>query len=314
MPISELNSTVNPPLSAPPISGVWAAVVTPRRETGHEIDIASTLDIIDFLNESPVTGLSILGSTGEFVHFDFEQRLHLMRFAIKRSQKPVLPNITHSTLDGTIGIGQQAIDYGAAGLLAMPPYYFRYSPGDIRRFYLELSDALSDAQLFLYNIPFFSTPLPVELACELLETGRFAGIKDSSGDPAYYQRLLQLRATKTFSLIIGNDCVFAEARLAGVDGVVSGVAGALPELVCAMEVAALSNQPAVVAKLNVLLTEAIGWLDKFPVPVALKRAVALRGLGEGNYAVPPAGFAEFDAWFAGFLPRTLAAVGPTAKQ
>ena len=313
MPISESNSIVKLPSTAAPISGVWAAVVTPRRETGHEIDIASTLDIIDFLNDSPVTGLSILGSTGEFVHFDFEQRLHLMRFAMKRSQKPVLPNITHSTLDGTIGIGQQAIDYGAAGLLAMPPYYFRYDLDDIRRYYLELSDALSDAKLFLYNIPFFSTPLPVELACELLATGRFAGIKDSSGDPAYYQRLLQLRATNVFSLIIGNDSVFGEARLAGADGVVSGVAGALPELICAMERAALSGQTAVVAKLNVLLSEVISWLDKFPVPMALKRAVALRGLGEGNYAVPPADFAAFDAWFKEFLPRMLSVVGPTAK-
>lgn len=307
MPISDPNSTVNPPFSAAPISGVWAAVVTPRRETGHEIDIAATLDVIDFLNESPITGLSILGSTGEFVHFDYEQRLHLMRFAMKRSQKPVLPNITHSSLDGTIGIGEQALDYGAAGLLAMPPYYFRYSADDIRRYYLELSDALPDAKLFLYNIPFFSTPLPIDLACELLATGRFAGIKDSSGDPAYYQLLLKLRATNTFSLIIGNDCVFGEARLAGADGVVSGVAGALPELICAMERAAMAGQAAEVAKLNLLLSEAISWLDKFPVPVALKRAVRLRGFAEGNYAIPPASFDAFDAWFGEYLPRMLAA-------
>ena len=307
MPISEPHSTVNPPLPAAPISGVWAAVVTPRRETGHEIDIASTLDIIDFLNDSPVVGLSILGSTGEFVHFDYEQRLHLMRFAMKRSQKPVLPNITHSTLDGTIGMGEQALDYGAVGLLAMPPYYFRYGPDDVRRYYLELSDAMGEAKLFLYNIPFFSTPLPIDLACELLCTGRFAGIKDSSGDPSYYQRLLQLRATHSFSLIIGNDAVFGEGRLAGVDGVISGVAGALPELICAMERAALRGDAAAVAKLNLLLSETISWLNKVPVPVALKRAVALRGLGEGNYAISPSSFAGFDAWFREFLPRMLAA-------
>ena len=306
MPISDPHST-NPPFPAAPISGVWAAVVTPRRETGHEIDIASTLDIIDFLNESPITGLSILGSTGEFVHFDYEQRLHLMRFAMKRSQKPVLPNITHSTLDGTIGLGEQALDYGAAGLLAMPPYYFRYGTEDVRRFYLALSEAMEDARLFLYNIPCFSNPLPIDLACELLATGRFVGIKDSSGDPAYYRRLLELRASHAFSLIIGNDCVFGEARLAGADGVVSGVAGALPELICAMERAAVAGQTAQVAKLNLLLSEAIGWLDKFPVPVALKRAVKLRGFGEGNYAIPQASFAAFDAWFSEFLPRVLAA-------
>jgi 4-hydroxy-tetrahydrodipicolinate synthase len=280
---------------------------TPRRETGHEIDIAATLDVIDFLNEAPLAGLSILGSTGEFVHFDYEQRLHLMRFAMKRSRKPILPNITHSSLDGTIGLGEQALDYGAAGLLAMPPYYFRYSEDDVRRYYLELSDALGHAPLFLYNIPFFSTPLPVDLAGELLATGRFAGIKDSSGDPAYYQRLLELRKTHTFSLIIGNDCVFGEARLAGADGVVSGVAGALPELIAAMERAALRQNAAEVSRLNALLNEAIAWLDKFPVPVALKRAVKLRGFGEGNYAIPPGSFAAFDAWFADFLPRMLAA-------
>ncbi len=307
MPISEPHSTVNPPSTAAPISGVWAAVVTPRRESGHEIDIAAALDIIDFIAESPVTGLSILGSTGEFVHFDYEQRLYLMRFAMKRSQKPVLPNITHSSLDGTIGLAQQALDYGAAGLLAMPPYYFRYSADDIRRYYLELVDALGEGKVFLYNIPFFSTPLPIDLACELLATGAFAGIKDSSGDPKYYQRLLEVRRNHTFSLIIGNDCVFGEARLARADGVISGVAGALPELICAMEKAALARDAAKVASLNVLLSESISWLDKFPVPMALKRAVRLRGFGEGNYAIPVASFDAFDAWFGEFLPRLLAA-------
>ncbi|MBY0503448.1 MAG: dihydrodipicolinate synthase family protein [Bryobacteraceae bacterium] len=307
MPINDPHSTVNSTFPTAPISGVWAAVVTPRRETGHEIDIAATLDILDFLNDSPVTGLSILGSTGEFVHFDYEQRVNLMRFALKRSQKPVLPNITHSSLDGTVGLAEQALDLGAAGLLAMPPYYFRYSPADVRRYYLELSDALEGAPLFLYNIPFFSTPLPIDLACELLATGRFAGIKDSSGDSAYYQRLLTLRATHAFSLIIGNDAVFGEARLAGADGVVSGVAGAWPELICAMERAAQARDTAAVARLDVLLQEVITWLDKFPVPVALKRAVSRRGLPEGNYAVPPGSFAEFDAWCADFLPRMLAA-------
>lgn len=286
-------------------SGVWIAAVAPRRENGHEIDLSAALDALDFIESSPARGISILGSTGEFVHYDFEDRQRYLQFALKRVKKPVLPSVAHANLDGSVRLAEIAMENGAAGVLVMPPYYFRYDAAALRRFYLAFADEMEPGTpIFLYNIPFFSSPLPIELARELLGTGRFAGIKDSSGDAAYYQELLAFRQTSgaAFSLLIGNDVAFTAGRQAGADGVISGVACALPELMCGLEAAILAQNQAQVARLEARLQECIQWLNRYPVPTALKRALHLRGLTMGPDALPMGdAFAPFDAWFPGFL-------------
>jgi dihydrodipicolinate synthase/N-acetylneuraminate lyase len=118
----------------------------------------------------------------------------------------------------------------------MPPYFFRYSQPEVERFYLDFAqDAPAQVPVLLYNIPFFSTPIEPETACRLLATGRFAGIKDSSGDWDYFTRLAEQRRTTPFTHMVGNDVVFTRERQAGADGVVSGVACAVPELMLGLD-------------------------------------------------------------------------------
>jgi dihydrodipicolinate synthase/N-acetylneuraminate lyase len=164
-----------------PLAGVSVAAITPRRESGHEIDLGAALDVIDYLAASGVAGVAVLGTTGEFVHFDFEERTRFTAFAAKRTKLPVIANVSHSTLDGALELAAAACDAGAAALLLMPPYFFRYSQQDIERFYLDFArEAPSAAPILLYNIPFFTTPIEPGAACRLLATGLFAGIKDST--------------------------------------------------------------------------------------------------------------------------------------
>ena len=285
--------------------GVWIAAVAPRRDNGHEMDLSAALDVIDFADSTPAQGISILGSTGEFVHYDFEDRQRYLQFVLKRVSKPILPSVAHANIDGSVRLAEIAVEHGAAGVLVMPPYYFRYDAAAIRRFYLQFADELNGSTpIFLYNIPFFSSPLPIELALELLGTGRFAGIKDSSGDPAYFERLLAFRkeSGRAFTVMIGNDVVFTKGRQAGANGVISGVSMAFPELMCGLEAAIAANDTAGIARLEARLQECIGWLNRYPVPSALKRALHLRGLAMGPDAVPMGDtFGPFDEWCPGFL-------------
>ncbi|RPJ73712.1 MAG: hypothetical protein EHM24_07430, partial [Acidobacteria bacterium] len=124
------------------------------------------------------------------------------------------------------------------------------------------------------------------------------GIKDSSGDPAYLDRLQRLPVTR----LVGNDTAFARSRAAGAHGVVSGVACALPELMLALDRALAAGAADAVAKLDARLHEFIAWLNRFPVPVGIKEAVALRGLKTGPHSIPLAcetlrAVEEFRVWF-----------------
>jgi 4-hydroxy-tetrahydrodipicolinate synthase len=289
-----------------PLSGVIAAAVTPHKR-GTEPDIGATLELIDFLCAAGVQGIALLGSTGEFVNLNFDDRVRLVYLAAKRSRVPVLAGVSHSTLDGALALGCEASAAGAAGLLLMPPFFFRYGQPEIREFYLRFAAGMSrGAPIYLYNIPAFTSGISSETAVQLLATGRFAGIKDSSGDWDNFQALSRYKLEHSYTLLVGHDAIFAPARVAGADGVVSGVACAVPELLLALDRAIAQHDEAETARLDARLHEFLARIERFPTPVAIKAALAARGIKTGPPPVPlapetQAALDEFREWFRSWV-------------
>jgi len=140
--------------------------------------------------------------------------------------------------------------------------------------------------------------------------GPVRGIKDSSGTADYFRGLMEQRARTPFALLIGNDTLFVEGRGGGADGGVSGVACALPELMLGLDRAIAERNQLRVELLEGRLNEFISWLDRFPVPVGIKAALASRGLRVGPHAVPtgPAGRKQLDeyaGWLKEWIPQVL---------
>jgi len=289
-----------------PLSGVIAAAVTPHKG-GTEPDIGATLELIDFLCGAGIEGIALLGSTGEFVNLKFDDRVRLVYLAVKRSRVPVLAGVSHSTLDGAVALGCEASAAGAAGLLLMPPFFFRYRQPEIREFYLRFAGAMGrGAPIYLYNIPAFTSGISADTAIQLLSTGRFAGIKDSSGDWDNFEALNGYKREHPYTLLVGHDAIFARARRAGADGVVSGVACAVPELLLALERAIKEHDEAGVERLDTRLHEFLRRIEPFPTPVAIKAALAARGFKTGAPPVPlapetQAALEEFQDWFRGWI-------------
>jgi dihydrodipicolinate synthase/N-acetylneuraminate lyase len=108
----------------------------------------------------------------------------------------------------------------------------------------------------------------------------------------------------------GQDALYAQARLAGADGVVSGIASAIPELHVALDRALLAGQVERAGQLDRRLQEFVAWIGEFPAPVAIREAAAVRGMRPGPPAAPSgpeAGrkLAEFAEWFRAWLPEML---------
>ena len=289
--------------------GVWAAAVTPHRRKGFEADYAGMLELVDKLSRSGVDGIVLLGSTGEFLNIQPAERQRLVHLAVKRSRVPVVVGVGHSTLDAAVQLGEAAVNSDVAGLLLMPPYFYRYGEEQILEFYRMFAVAIGGAlPILLYNIPAFANPLSVRVARELLLSGDFAGIKDSSGDPAFFDAMADLRREFPFSLLCGNDRLIAHAHRAGCDGVVSGIASAVPELIVAFRRALNQSDEVRAKELEVYLGEFIDWIERFPVPVGISAAVEARGAKVGPPAIPLTGaqddaLEEFRAWFTAWLPR-----------
>lgn len=298
--------------SEPPpalFQGVWAAAVTPHRRKGFEADYAGMLELVDKLSRSGVDGIVLLGSTGEFLNIQPAERQRLVHLAVKRSRVPVIVGVSHSTLDSAVQLAEAAVDSGVAGLLLMPPYFYRYQEPQILEFYRLFALAIGGAlPILIYNIPAFANPLSVRMAQELLLTGDFAGIKDSSGDPAFFDALAQLRRHHPFTLLCGNDRLISHAHRAGCDGFVSGIATAVPELIVALHRALNQHDEPRVLNLESHLHQFIEWIERFPVPVGISAAVEARGLNVGPPAIPLTAVQDddleaFKTWFKNWLPH-----------
>jgi len=300
--------------------GVYAALATPRRPDSTEIDTAALLDYLDTVVQTGVDGLVLFGATGEFIHFDLEERQHAFNMAVRRSRVPVLVNVSHSTLNGAIALADNAIGGGAAGLLLMPPYFYKYTDDEIHHFYVKFAGALGESvPIYLYNIPAFTNPLSTGLVARLLSDARFAGIKDSSGSWNMFDCLKSLRESRHFQLLVGNEKIYLRAMVEGADGVISGLAAACPELIVAIDRAVKANQLDRARHLNDSLEAFLAWITKFPASVGIKQAAVARGWPTDHTGLPlPANdvqlLDEFADWVKQWMPAVLKQCEPEGTR
>jgi len=198
--------------------GIIAASVTPRRAGESGCDLGALLEIVDFLCTAGVDGTLLFGSTGEFPVFDADDRARALSLAVKRSRCPIYANVSHATLEAAILLGEEAAECGAAGVLVMPPIYFRYDQESVREYMLRFLEAVGRwTPVYLYNIPLFTTAMEAATVSQLLAQG-FSGIKDSSGDWDLLQEILASPAARGKSILTGSETLYQRARLAGALG------------------------------------------------------------------------------------------------
>lgn len=283
--------------------GIIAAAVTPRRAGESTPDLGALLEIVDFVCSAGVDGTVLFGSTGEFPVFEAADRARAVSLAVKRSRCPIYANVSHATLDTSILLAEQAADAGAAGVLAMPPVYFRYDQESIAEYLSRLLDAVARwTPAYLYNIPLFTSPIEPRTAAALLARG-YSGIKDSSGSWEYFEELMAFPEVSGKSVLVGSEMLYPNARAAGAVGAVSGVAACLPELMVGLERALARGDPAKQAALSARIEEFLAWYREFPAPLAIKEAVNVRGLKAGVSAAPLGPekrnqLEDFRCWFA----------------
>jgi dihydrodipicolinate synthase/N-acetylneuraminate lyase len=98
---------------------------------------------------------------------------------------------------------------------------------------------------------------------------------------------------------------------AGADGVVSGVAAAVPELPVAMQRAQKAGDTGLSARLAARLDDFLPWTDRFPATIAIKEAAEMRRWIRSSVALPLSPATQerllaFRGWFEAWLPETLA--------
>jgi 4-hydroxy-tetrahydrodipicolinate synthase len=201
------------------IAGVFAAAVTPLRED-FSIDLDSFHELLSFLADRGCHGALLFGTTGEGPSFSLSERRAVMKLsATFRESMPdfkLLIGTGTPSLDETIQITKDAFEFGFDGVIVLPPYYYRKvsDEGLYQWFSQVLTKAIPHGKsLFGYHIPQVSgISLSIDLLSRLRDTypDRFAGVKDSSGDPEL-SRQLGMKFGNDLIVLNGNDRLFSHA-------------------------------------------------------------------------------------------------------
>jgi 4-hydroxy-tetrahydrodipicolinate synthase len=207
-------------------------VVTPLLDR-DTLDIAGLERLIEHILSGGVHGLFILGTTGEAPSLSYRLRYELIERAcsLVKGRVPVLVGITDTSFAESVNTAVKAKDAGAQAVVLAPPYYFPAGQPELLEYIRHLTPELP-LPLFLYNMPSLTKavfePQTVRAAAEI---SGIVGLKDSSGNMAYFHQLqFLLQDHPDFSLLMGHEELLAEAVLLGASGGVCGGANIIPKL------------------------------------------------------------------------------------
>ena len=294
--------------------GLFAAVVTPVHDNGR-VDLETLDRIVDHALAPGIAGICVGGATGEYPHFDAEERVAIIRRAASRlpAGRSLLAGIGGATIGRSIALGEAALAAGARALLVPMPMFFRYEQHDLEAFAIEVSRTLR-VPLFLYDLPDFTNPLTQATVIGLLQNEEFiTGIKDSSGVRDNLGAFATARDGRRWTLLVGNDRLLLEGLKAGWDGTVSGIACFCPSLVLAIQRTWTRGDAAGAAHLQTLLDEVIEQLDILPAPWGIRVALEVLGFNMGSLPLPLSPvrreqIARYKQWLPGWLDRVQASV------
>ncbi len=279
-----------------------AALLTPRTAKGG-VDRDALAANAAFVVAQGAGGVCVNGATGEYPTTTAEAKREILEtVAAAVGPGHVVAAIGAAQLEGSVALARDALAVGVNLLLLPPPFFFPYPQDDIEGFYVEAA-RLIPGPILIYNLPAFTNPVEKVRVLRLIETvPNIVGIKDSSGSLETLEAITASAAVNGLR-IVGSDIVFAEALRSGsCDGVISGVAGVLPEVIVGLHQAHTGGDQQRFEYCAEKLQEFIAQVKDFPVPWALKIVAEARGWFPARFALPltarrQAQKEEMQSWF-----------------
>jgi len=209
--------------------GVFPALTTPFTSDG-KIDLLMFEKNLDAQIQAGVHGLIIGGSLGEASTLRPEEKEQLTKTALaKAAQKvPVVVNIAESSTADAIKQARNAEDWGAHGLMLLPPMRYKSDPVETITYFKSIA-ASTDLPIMIYNNPVdYGIEVSLAMFEELTVVENVQAVKDSTRDVSNITRMIN-RFGDRFSLLCGVDTIAMEELCMGADGWVAGLVNAFPK-------------------------------------------------------------------------------------
>lgn len=209
------------------IRGVIAPILTPFND---DLSVATDLYVAHakWLFDEGCAGIAPFGTTGEALSVGIDERIAAIRALVDAGIDPsrMIPGTGLTNVADTARLSRACMDIGCAGVMTLPPFYFKgVSEDGLYAYFAQLIKATGqDVRIYLYHIPPIAVVgVPPSLAKRLHADfpQQVIGIKDSSGDWDNTRALLDIEGLIVYP---GSELPLLDALALGAPGCISATA------------------------------------------------------------------------------------------
>lgn len=267
--------------------GTGVAIITPFQANGA-VDFDALRNLIEYLIEGGVEYIVSLGTTGENVVLNADERKAVLAFTAE---------VVNGRIDLVAGIASnntaevveqlKAFDTkGYSAILSASPAYNKPIQEGIYQHYKAIAEA-SPLPVILYNVPGrtgsnVSAETTIRLAREFKN---IIGIKEASGNFDQFNQIMRDKP-EDFLLISGDDPVTLPMMALGAVGAITVIGNALPRQTSDMVRACLAGDYATAQKLHFSLVDFTRLCFVEGSPAGVKTALKILGVCGDTVRLP----------------------------
>ncbi len=269
------------------LKGTGIAIVTPFKDN-REVDFEALTQLTHYWISGGVDYLVVLGTTGESVTLNAEEKMAVLQTVIRANagRVPLVYGLGGNYTEEIIRQMKAFNQPDVVAFLSVTPYYNKPGQEGLKAHYGALAEA-SPLPILLYNVPgrtgIHMTP---ETTLWLAEKyANIVGVKEACGQMEPIMEILRLRRPD-FLVISGDDGLTLPLMSVGADGVISVIANAYPGLTSQMVKAAMSGNWDLAKSLHFAQLPMIKGLFAENSPGGIKAVMAHLGLCNAAVRLP----------------------------
>ncbi len=191
-------------------------VVTPFR-ADESVNYGELKKLVRKVLNEGADGIYVCGGSSEFVLLTHEERKEILETVISAADGAyVAAHVGAASTAEAVALARHAKKAGADCIASVPPYWYKYSFGELCGYFTALADA--GLPVMVYNIPASSkVSFTQEEFCALFRDERIFGMKFT--DTNYYQ-MERIKAKTGVYVYSGADECYLSALAAGADGAI----------------------------------------------------------------------------------------------
>lgn len=214
------------------MSVIWKGVfpaVTTKFTDKDELDFKAFDKNIEAQIEAGVKGIIVGGSLGEASVLSDTEKIELLKHTVKTVNKRayVILNIAEQTTKAALLCAENALKYGADGLMMLPPMRYKADDAETVEYFATVAKSTS-LPIMIYNNPYdYKIEVTLDMFEELAKYDNIQAIKESTRDVSNVTRVIN-RFGDRFKILCGVDTLALESLFMGADGWVAGLVDAFP--------------------------------------------------------------------------------------